>query len=229
MLTQWKLPNLKQWLKSALFTELFAVPHLRLTTRCWKGKTNSIVQLLACKLTPAWSNIVPASELGQIVFKGSTNLIQIGDQWDFEKGRHVCHSQFQFLVETFCSSSCHSAKMVMGTAKHEQVKCVGGRKKNLPVGWIRDVNFELANLVATERIPKHFQQRLWGKLEGSPWGVLLSGQLALGYVRFIQIYWIDAHDSYVSRNVRIVVPFDVCKLSLNLRYERKNMRYKFVA
>lgn len=40
-------------------------------------------------------------------------------------------------------------------------------EKKLPVGWIWDVNFELADLVATERIPKHFQQRLWGKLEGS--------------------------------------------------------------
>lgn len=187
-------------------------------------------QLLACKLTPAWSNIVPASELGQIVFKGATNLIQTGDQWDFAKGRHVCHSQFQFLVETFCSSGCHSTKIVMGTAKHETNECVGGRKKT--TSWLNlRCKFWVGRSGCNRANSKTLPTTTLGQVGGVPWCILLSGQLALGSARFIQIYWIDAHDSYVSRNVQSVAPFDVCKLFLygNLRYERKNMRYKFAA
>ena len=159
-----------------------------------------------------------------MVFKGATNLIQIGDQWDVQMDRHVCHSQFQFLVETFCSSGCHSAKIVMGTAKHETNECVGGRKTKLPVGWIWDVNFELANLLATERIPKHFQQRLWGKLEGSL-GVscFLDNWLRVMFVSFGLMHM-------------TLMSVGMSKLWHHLMFanclwifERKNMRYTFAA
>ena len=230
VLTQWKLPDNKtiievSFVYKAVCCPTFAIDNKMLERKNQLNCTTFGMQANTCLIQHCFRQVNWVRSFSRGPQTWSKLVINGMFKWTvmFVKA----NSFFGGDILLFCLSFRENSS---GNCETWNKWMHGRQKKKLPVGWIWDVNFELANLVAKERIPKHFQQRLWGKLEGSPWCILLSGQLAaLGYVRFIQIYWIDAHDSYVSRNVQIVVPFDVCKLFLNLPYERKNMRYKFAA